>query len=84
MGEDLALKNQCRHDRVFQDKKLKELKLVHDVLNNSDFSEAEKVAVLITEGHFGWERAQELVYGCVKYKKSYESQEYVKEVGRLR
>lgn len=84
MSEDSTLKNQCRQDRLFQDKKLKELMLVHKVLEDSELSDDEKVATLITDGHFGWERAQELVYGCVKYAKVYVSQEYVKEVGRLR
>ena len=82
--EDVALKNQCRRDRLFQDKKYEELALVHKVLGNEELSDDEKVTILITEGRFGWERAQELVYGCVRYKKRYDSQEYIKQEGRLR
>lgn len=85
ISENSTLKNQCRRDRLFQEKKHKELQLVHTVRADDSLTSDEKVAVLITVGHFGWERAQELVYGSVRYKKVYEQKahEVIKD-GRLR
>lgn len=79
------IKSQCKAERRFQDTKEKQLRLVHDVLHNTDYTEDEKYIILITEGGFGRERAQMLVYGKVKFMQTHEFKPYtpIKD-GRIR
>lgn len=81
-----TLKSQCRQDSLFQDKKSAELMFVHNVLKSDEWSDDEKYVMLVTEGHYGKERAQMLVFGYIKYKdEPYEFNEYVPIAdGRIR
>lgn len=71
MNEDLT--NAMKRERKFQDKKYSELSLTHLILQDEELSDDEKFIRLITECHFGKQRAQELVYGKVIYQQSYQS-----------
>ena len=57
------IRDACRRERQFHDKKDKQLRKVHDVLDNPEYSEDEKYVILTTELKYGKQRAQELCYG---------------------
>lgn len=77
MNDDL--KGAMRRERKFQDKQNKSLSLTHEILDDPNYTPDEKVVRLITECHFGKQRAQELVYGKIKYKDVYESKPVFKD-----
>lgn len=56
-----TLKSQCRRDRLFQDTKLRELNVAHDILTDESLNDDEKYVSLVAVG-FGKQRARELVY----------------------
>lgn len=53
--------------RKLQDSKLRYLHRTHEILEDSSMTDDEKVICLITEQKFGRHRAQELVYGKIRY-----------------
>lgn len=66
---DSEVRRKCRAERRFQDKKLKDLKWVHLLLEDEDMTEQEKYAALVIEG-WGKQRASQLVWGDVRgYRK---------------
>ena len=73
MTYEEAIKKQCRADRKFQDAKEAEMKLAHEILHSEDIPKDEKYIRLITECGYGTERAQQLVYGKVVFKRKYEN-----------
>lgn len=62
---DSYIKNQCMRERRFQDSKLRDLAVAHEILTDAELNDEEKVASLIIRG-WGKQRAKELVYGEVR------------------
>lgn len=62
MEDDESLKNACKRDRQFQDKKHKELQYVHDIMQDETLSKREKWVSLVIRG-FGKQAARKVVYG---------------------
>lgn len=66
---DSEVRRKCRAERKFQDKKLKDLKWVHLLLEDEDMTEQEKFAALVIAG-WGKQRASQLIWGDVRgYRK---------------
>lgn len=84
MSTDAAatLKAACRRDRLANEKTLARNTLTHTILNSEDSNEI-KVMRLHTECGFGIMRAQELVYGSAKPRKTYQNKEYTADKSRF-